>query len=216
MSSTKRVPDEVLTRLAMYHDVLVRLEDAGVRRVRSQELARECNVRGDRVRADLSRFDRFGIVGHGYDVHVLRINLGRVLRVETPRKAVLIGTGASAEAFLLGVAAPSALVEVVGVFGAPGEGVAGRMVGGRSVEPFDVVAGVVQSLRVRFGVVATEPGWAQETVDALQLVGVVAVLNVSGGVVRCPSGVVVETASPMLSFKRLSFLAPRRGVRVSG
>ncbi len=196
MSSTKRVPDEVLTRLAMYHDVLVRLEDAGVRRVRSQELARECNVRGDRVRADLSRFDRFGIVGHGYDVHVLRINLGRVLRVQTPRKAVLIGTGASAEAFLLGVA--------------------GRMVGGRSVEPFDVVAGVVQSLRVRFGVVATEPGWAQETVDALQMVGVVAVLNVSGGGVRCPSGVVVETASPMLSFKRLSFLAPRRGVRVSG
>lgn len=210
MKGSERVPDEVLSRLAMYHGVLLRLEEEGVKRVRSHELARECNVRAGRVRGDLSRFDRFGIVGHGYDVHVLRINLGRLLRVEAPRKAVLIGTGASAEAFVrLGVEA-GAFVDVVGVFAAPGEDAGDRRVAGLVVEAFSELAAVVQSEGVRFGVVATEPESAQGVVNALYAHGVVAVLNLTGELVRQPSGVVVETVSPLLGFKRLSFLAPRR------
>ncbi len=216
MKIPKRVPDEVLTRLAIYHDVLVRLDEAGVQRIRSDQLASECNVRADRVRADLSRFDKFGIVGRGYDVHVLRINLGRVLRIEAPRKAVLIGTGVSAEAFVLAMSVAEALVEVVGVFAAPGGEQRSDIVAGHAVQPFEALAATVQSSRVRFGVVATEAGQAQACVDGLQAVGVVAVLNVSGGVVRQPSGMVVETASAVVGFKRLSFLAPRREVRAVG
>ena len=212
MKIAQRLPDEVLTRLATYHDVLVRLEGEGVERVQSHELARECDVRADRVRADLSRIQLKGVKGSGYDVHVLRINLARQLHIEDPRKVLLVGTSARAEAFLLMVADPPSMVEVVGVFAPPGVEPMGALVGGRPLESFDTLAATVHAERVRFAVVATKASEAQATVNALQTVGVTAVLNLSGEVVRRPSGVVVETASPMLSFKRLSFRAPRRPV----
>jgi redox-sensing transcriptional repressor len=64
-----------LNRLSFYLRCLRHLQEGGVSRVSSQEMAQRYHLSATQIRKDLAQFGEFGIRGVGYDVDALAEHL---------------------------------------------------------------------------------------------------------------------------------------------
>ncbi len=87
------VPPVTLNRLSVYLRCLRRLREQGVRRVSSQELARQYRLSAAQIRKDLTQFGEFGIRGVGYDVTELCDRLAALLSLDRSHPIVVVGMG---------------------------------------------------------------------------------------------------------------------------
>jgi len=93
MSKNSKPSLSVVRRLPRYYRFLGELEAGGIQRISSREFAAMIGVTASQVRQDLNCFGGFGQQGYGYNVAVLREEIGKILRVDRQRHAVLIGCG---------------------------------------------------------------------------------------------------------------------------
>ena len=82
-----------LNRISVYLRCLRHLQDRGVSRISSQQLARRFHLSASQIRKDLAQFGEFGIRGVGYDVGHLRERLERLLGIGRQHPAVIVGAG---------------------------------------------------------------------------------------------------------------------------
>ena len=93
MSDKKRVSDAVIKRLPRYYRHLSELIDSNIERISSNELANRMRITASQVRQDLNNFGGFGQQGYGYNVRLLRDEIGTILGLGNEQKCVLIGGG---------------------------------------------------------------------------------------------------------------------------
>ena len=93
MSEKKRVSDAVIKRLPRYYRHLSELIDSNIERISSNELANRMRITASQVRQDLNNFGGFGQQGYGYNVRLLRDEIGTILGLGNEQKCVLIGGG---------------------------------------------------------------------------------------------------------------------------
>ncbi len=83
----------VIRRLPRYYRFLYDLKLNGVTRISSAELSRRMGLTASQIRQDLNCFGGFGQQGYGYAVDQLYNEIGRILGIDTPTKAILVGAG---------------------------------------------------------------------------------------------------------------------------
>ncbi len=88
-----KISRNVIKRLPRYYRFLGELKAAGVRRTSSGELSRKMGLTASQIRQDLNCFGGFGQQGYGYNVELLHEQIGEILGVDKPKKAILIGMG---------------------------------------------------------------------------------------------------------------------------
>ena len=93
MSEKKRVSDAVIKRLPRYYRHLSELIDSNIERISSNELANRMRITASQVRQDLNNFGGFGQQGYGYNVRLLRDEIGTILGLGNEQKCILIGGG---------------------------------------------------------------------------------------------------------------------------
>lgn len=93
MSSPGKVSLPVIKRLPKYYRYISELQQKGVTKVSSSELARIMGTTASQVRQDFNCFGGFGQQGIGYEVNRLHTELASLLFRERELSAVLIGTG---------------------------------------------------------------------------------------------------------------------------
>ena len=93
MSSPRKVSESTVRRLSSYLRILKELQSEGTRTVSSERLAELGGLTSAQVRKDLSFFGNFGVRGRGYDVVDLQSALTRILGLDRPWKAVVVGAG---------------------------------------------------------------------------------------------------------------------------
>lgn len=93
MSSPGKVSLPVIKRLPKYYRYISELQQKGVTKVSSSELARIMGTTASQVRQDFNCFGGFGQQGIGYEVNRLQAELASLLFREHELSAVLIGTG---------------------------------------------------------------------------------------------------------------------------
>ncbi len=93
MSNNKKVSDAVIKRLPRYYRHLSELIDSNIDRISSNELASRMRITASQVRQDLNNFGGFGQQGYGYNVRLLREEIGTILGLGNEQKCVLIGGG---------------------------------------------------------------------------------------------------------------------------
>ncbi len=93
MSDKKKVSDAVIKRLPRYYRHLSELIDSNIERISSNELANRMRITASQVRQDLNNFGGFGQQGYGYNVALLRDEIGTILGLGNEQKCVLIGGG---------------------------------------------------------------------------------------------------------------------------
>lgn len=93
MAKYPGVSPSVIRRLPRYYRLLEELIKQGVERISSREFAAMIGLTASQVRQDLNCFGGFGQQGYGYNVAVLRTEIGKILQVDGKKPAILIGTG---------------------------------------------------------------------------------------------------------------------------
>ncbi|MBQ9769294.1 MAG: redox-sensing transcriptional repressor Rex, partial [Clostridia bacterium] len=88
-----RISVSVIKRLPRYYRFLGELKKKGVTRISSGELARKMNLTASQIRQDLNCFGGFGQQGYGYNIEMLIAEIGQILGLTKPTKAIMLGVG---------------------------------------------------------------------------------------------------------------------------
>jgi redox-sensing transcriptional repressor len=193
-----------LNRLSFYLRCLRHLQELGIKRVSSQEMARRYHLSATQIRKDLAQFGEFGIRGVGYEVDELAEHLNALLGLDHPHAMLIVGMGnlGSALAQYLGFNY-GAFHVVAGVDNDPRK--IGRKVGSFVVRPADELAEVVRESGAEIGVLAVPAEAAQENYDRLAEVGIKAVLNFAPVRVKRRPGVPLKNVDLRINLEELAF-----------
>ncbi len=82
-----------LNRLSFYLRCLRQLQELGIKRVSSQELAQRYHLSATQIRKDLAQFGEFGIRGVGYEVDELAVHLTPCSAWTASTAMVIVGMG---------------------------------------------------------------------------------------------------------------------------
>ena len=121
------ISNSVIRRLPRYHRFLEELKNAGVTRISSKELAEKMGSTASQIRQDLNCFGGFGQQGYGYNVELLQFEIGRILGLQRPKNAILIGVGNLGRAIAQHINFESKGFHLIGLFDSK-ESLVGQMV----------------------------------------------------------------------------------------
>jgi redox-sensing transcriptional repressor len=193
-----------LNRLSFYLRCLRQLQELGIRRVSSQEMAQRYHLSATQIRKDLAQFGEFGIRGVGYDVDELADHLNALLGLDRKHAMVIVGMGnlGSALAQYLGFNY-GAFQVVAGVDIDPKK--IGRRIGGLTVRSSADLKAVVHESGAEIGVLAVPAETAQENYDALADAGVRGVLNFAPVRVKGRPDVPLKNVDLRINLEELAF-----------
>lgn len=89
----KYISASVIKRLPRYYRFLGNLKKQNIQRISSGELAKRMNLTASQVRQDFNCFGGFGQQGYGYSIDNLYDEIGSILGIDEPMKAVMLGVG---------------------------------------------------------------------------------------------------------------------------
>jgi redox-sensing transcriptional repressor len=193
-----------LNRLSFYLRCLRHLQELGIQRVSSQEMARRYHLSATQIRKDLAQFGEFGIRGVGYAVDELADHLNALLGLDRPHAMLIVGMGnlGSALAQYLGFNY-GAFHVVAGVDNDPQK--IGRKVGNLTVRGAAELADVMRESGAEIGVLAVPAEAAQENYDRLAEAGIKAVLNFAPVRVKRRPGVPLKNVDLRINLEELAF-----------
>lgn len=193
-----------LNRLSFYLRCLRHLQELGVNRVSSQEMAQRYHLSATQIRKDLAQFGEFGIRGVGYDVDALADHLNSLLGLDRQHALVIVGMGnlGSALAQYLGFNYGAFRV-VAGVDNDPKK--IGRRVARLIVRSSLDLKQVVRDSGAEIGVLAVPAEAAQENYDALAEVGIKGVLNFAPVRVKRRPDVPLKNVDLRINLEELAF-----------
>jgi redox-sensing transcriptional repressor len=203
----RRIPDETVRRLPVYLRGLIVSADQGHEHISSQSLADFVGVDAWQIRKDLSYFGDFGTPGVGYNIDKLARGIKKTLRLDTIRRAALVGVGDLGSALLSYPGFRLYGLDIVAAFDIDPTKV-GAVVNGIEIES----AAKIDTLRRReiaLAIVAVPRAAAQATVDQLVSAGVRGILNFAPSKVVAPKRVKVITLDIAMELARLPYYIPR-------
>lgn len=204
MSERDEVSPLTLNRLSFYLRCLRHLQEQGIARISSQELARRYHLSAAQIRKDLAQFGEFGIRGVGYEIAGLADHLSSLLGLDRRHPMVIVGMGnlGSALSCYLGFNYGSFHV-VAGVDNDPAK--VGRRVADFVVRHTSELKEVVAESGAEIGVLAVPAEAAQENYDALADAGVKGVLNFAPVRVKRRPGVHLKNVDLRINLEELAF-----------
>ncbi len=87
------ISNSVIRRLPRYYRFLDELKDKGISRISSSELSKMMGLTASQIRQDFNCFGGFGQQGYGYNVDLLRSEIGKIMKLNVPNTAILLGVG---------------------------------------------------------------------------------------------------------------------------
>ncbi len=201
-----KIPDETVRRLPLYLRGLMFSADQGHESISSQSLADFVGVQSWQIRKDFSYFGEFGTPGVGYVIDKLAREIKKILRLDTVRKAALVGVGDLGSALLAYPGFGTYGLDIVAAFDIDPEKI-GRTVYGVRIED----AAAIQTIKEReimLAIIAVPRAAAQATVDKLVDCGVRGILNFAPCKVEAPKRVKVITLDIAMELARLPYYFP--------
>ncbi|MBQ8683064.1 MAG: redox-sensing transcriptional repressor Rex [Clostridia bacterium] len=116
MAKESNISMPVIRRLPRYYRFLYDLKENGVTRISSRELSQRMGLTASQIRQDLNCFGGFGQQGYGYMVNQLYEEIGRILGMHCPTKAILLGVGNLGKAVVNHMNFASRGFQLVGLF----------------------------------------------------------------------------------------------------
>lgn len=87
------ISNSVISRLPRYYRFLGELKKEGLTRISSRELSERMHLTASQIRQDLNCFGEFGQQGYGYNIELLQGEIARILGLDKPQNAILLGVG---------------------------------------------------------------------------------------------------------------------------
>lgn len=202
-----KIPDETVRRLPIYLRGLMVSADQGHEHISSQLLADSVGVDAWQIRKDLSYFGDFGTPGVGYNIGRLVRGIKKTLRLDTIRRAALVGVGDLGSALLAYPGFRVYGLDIVAAFDSDPEKI-GRVVSGVEIEDMTRID-TLRQRKINLAIVAVPGAAAQITVDSLVAAGVKGILNFAPCKLLAPHRVKVITLDIAMELARLPFYMPQ-------
>jgi len=191
----ERLTVGVAARLSRYLQVLTQAKKMGRDRISSQEISEYTNINATQIRRDLSSFGRFGKRGVGYNIDLLLGEIRKILRTQGQHNIALVGAGRLGSAIASSPIFAEHGITVAAVFDSdPAK--EGRLFGGVSVSPLEMLDELATERNIIVGVLAVPADEAQGVADALVAAGVKIIFNYSQALLTTPADVQVHTSNP--------------------
>lgn len=110
------ISSQVIKRLSKYYRLLSDLSAVGVKKISSKTIAEKTGFTASQIRQDLNAFGGFGQQGYGYNTDILICEIGQILRINTHKKAILIGVGNLGRAVALHLEFEASGYSLIGLF----------------------------------------------------------------------------------------------------
>jgi len=200
----------ILNRLSVYLRCLRELQEAGVERISSQQLADRFLLSASQIRKDLAQFGEFGIRGVGYVVAELSARLTELLGLDREHPLVIVGMGHLGQALARYLGFNHGAFRVVaGVDADPAK--VGLDLGTFVVRHVAELPRVVAESRAEIGVLAVPAAAAQENYEVLVEAGVQAVLNFAPARIKAMRGVPLKHVDLRINLEEVAYLLRARG-----
>lgn len=93
MQKNQEVAIPVIRRLPRYYRFISSLISDGVERISSRELSLRMGLTASQIRQDLNCFGGFGQQGYGYNLVMLKEEIGKILGIDNGINTILVGAG---------------------------------------------------------------------------------------------------------------------------
>jgi len=204
----RKIPDETIRRLPIYLRDLTGFSQQGYKNISSKELSGHLGVNPWQIRKDLSNFGAFGTCGVGYDVEKLIRQIKKILKLDTIRKAALVGVGNLGSAVLAYPGFALYGFEIAAAFDNDSKKI-GKVINKITVQDVSKIPSL-KNKDIRIGIITVPRQASQITADALVNAGVTGILNFSPCRIKVPKKVKVITINIALDFARLPYYMPAR------
>ncbi len=198
-----RIPDETIRRLPIYLRALhLQIAQKKVS-TSSKELADVVGVNSWQVRKDFSYFGAFGKPGSGYDIENLKKQIRKILRLDSGRKAALIGVGNLGSAVLAYQGFSLYGFDIVAAYDCDPERI-GKKINRITIE--DVAKlGNLKRKKISLAILTVPESAAQQIADRLVRAGIKGILNFSPIRIQVPGRVKVLTIDIAMDLARLPY-----------
>lgn len=202
----RRIPDEAVGRLPMYLRELLLLAEQGSKDVSSQKLGELLHVDSPQIRKDLSYFGAFGTPGVGYDARKLAKQIRSILKLDTTKKAALVGLGNLGSALLRYPGFSTYGLEISAVFDNNPKKI-GKTVNNIKVQDVSKLS-TLRKKGITLGIIAVPASAAQKVADGLVGAGVNGILNFAPYYLDVPKKVKVISIDIAMDLARLPYYLP--------
>lgn len=200
----KKISSAVIKRLPRYYRYLSELLDQGIDRISSQELSSQMNVTASQIRQDLNNFGGFGQQGYGYNVEMLKGEIGKILGLDRQYQVIILGAGNLGQALANYVGFEKRGFHVSAIFDVD-ENKIGRTVGSLEVLDMEQLSAYVQNNQVDIAALTLPRTKAPDVAKSLNAMGVHAFWNFAATDLNLPPDAVVENVHLAESLMRLSY-----------
>jgi redox-sensing transcriptional repressor len=199
-----KIPEATVVRLSIYSRFLHQLNEEGIQKVSSGDIAVGAGVSSAQVRKDLAYFGEFGTRGVGYKVDELYGHLLKILGLDQKWNVIIVGAGKVGSALALYQGFKDRGFNIAAILDID----AGR-IGSRlenvEIEPMVMLNQRVKEKNINIGIVTVPASAAQDVTDQMVAAGVKAILNFSPRVIKVPNNVVLRNVDLSVNLEVLSF-----------
>ena len=204
MAEAAEISPLTLNRLSLYLRCLGELEERGIGRVSSHELAQRYHLSAAQIRKDLAQFGEFGIRGVGYDVRHLAARLSSLLGLERRHPMLIVGMGNLGSALARYPGFNHGCFEVVAGFDSDPQKV-GRRIGAVTVRSVRDLRRVARETGAEIACLAVPAEAAAENFEALCEAGIRSVLNFAPVRLEPRHGVRVKNVDLRIELEELAY-----------
>jgi redox-sensing transcriptional repressor len=201
-----RIPDETIRRLPLYLRGLVFMSEEGHKNVSSHSLADFLGINAWQIRKDFSYFGAFGTPGVGYNIKNLEKQVKKILRLNTIKKAALVGVGNLGSAVMAYAGFGIYGFRIAAAFDVSPKKI-GKKINNIRIENASNLRTLKQR-GINIAIIAVPRNAAQQTADTLVKAGVRGMLNFSPCHITVPKNVKVITIDIAMDLARLPYYMP--------
>lgn len=203
--ASKNISMAVIRRLPKYYRYLGDLLDNDVQRISSKELSEIIGFTASQIRQDLNNFGGFGQQGYGYNIEALHTEIGKILGLDRPYNAILIGAGNLGQAIANYSGFRKAGFEIKGLFDANPK-IIGLKIREFEILDSDKIEDFVKENKIDIGILCVPKNGAQELADRLVACGIKGLWNFAPMDLNVPEDIIVENVNLTESLFTLSYL----------
>jgi redox-sensing transcriptional repressor len=201
-----KIPDETVRRLPVYLRRLMFMLKEGQKSASSHNLSNLLGINAWQIRKDFSYFGAFGTPGVGYDIEKLVKQVKKILKLNEPKKAALIGVGNLGLAVLSYAGFRIYDFNISAAFDNNPKKI-GRKINNIRIENVTNLR-TLKKRGINLAIIAVPRESAQQTADALVEAGIKGILNFSPCRITVPKKVKVITIDIAMDLARLPYYIP--------
>lgn len=203
--ASKNISMAVIRRLPKYYRYLGDLLDKDVQRISSKELSGIIGFTASQIRQDLNNFGGFGQQGYGYNIEALHTEIGKILGLDRPYNAILIGAGNLGQAIANYSGFRKAGFEIKALFDANPK-IIGLKIRDFEILDSDKIEEFIKENDIDIAILCVPKNGVQELADRLVNSGIKGIWNFAPIDLNVPSDIIVESVNLTESLFTLSYL----------